>query len=166
MCNFAILPLKTKQRGPAPTAPDSDQDDIIDEAISLYRANSFFRNFEIKGPADRALIYLILYIQECLVKLSVKLPNLNEGQKLLAIHATSNFALPGDVNFPLNAMYDKPSNKADADFLKQYLAQLRQETSLRLATRVYEQGQDDKPSKWWVCFSKRKFMNLPGIGTL
>lgn len=27
--------------------------DIIDEAIDLFRANSLFRNFEIKGPADR-----------------------------------------------------------------------------------------------------------------
>ena len=27
--------------------------DILDESIDLFRANSLFRNFEIKGPADR-----------------------------------------------------------------------------------------------------------------
>ncbi|KAI8917374.1 actin-related protein 2/3 complex subunit 3 [Entophlyctis helioformis] len=159
--NFPILPFKTKIRGPAPPVADPEADDIIDEALALYRANTFFRNFEIKGNADRVLIYLTLYIQECLGKLS-KLPNLVEGQKLLATHAVQNFAIPGDANFPINAMYERPANRPDADALRQYLLQLRQEVSVRLAVRIYE---EDRPSKWWMCFSKRKFMNLPGIGT-
>jgi hypothetical protein len=29
--------------------------------------------------------------------------------------------------------------------------------------RVYEGG--DKPSKWWMCFAKRKFMGIAGVGT-
>lgn len=36
--------------------------------LSLFRANTFFRNFEIKGPADRLLIYGILFLSECLGK--------------------------------------------------------------------------------------------------
>jgi len=35
----------------------------------LFRANTFFRNFEIKGPADRTLIYGILYVSEALSKI-------------------------------------------------------------------------------------------------
>eukprot|EP00842_Homolaphlyctis_polyrhiza_P004906 jgi/Hompol1/5416/HPOL_004413-RA len=159
--NFAILPFKTKIRGPAPPPVDPNADDIIDEAISLFRANSFFRNFEFKGNADRVLIYLTLYIQECLGKLT-KLPNSVEAQKILATHAVQNFALPGDAGFPLNAMYEKPANRADIDALKQYITQLRQEVSVRLTQRIFE---DDKPSKWWMCFSKRKFMNIAGVGT-
>ncbi|KAJ3345528.1 Actin- protein 2/3 complex subunit 3 [Kappamyces sp. JEL0680] len=54
-------------------------DDIVDEAIGLYRANTFFRNFDIKGGADRLLIYLTLYIQECLLKLQQKMPSQLEG---------------------------------------------------------------------------------------
>ncbi|KAJ1336357.1 hypothetical protein BSLG_007141 [Batrachochytrium salamandrivorans] len=158
---MSLLPFKTKNRGPAPPPVDPTADDVIDEAISLYRANSFFRNFEIKGGADRVLIYVMLYIQECLGKLT-KLPGLVEGQKVLATHAVLNFSIPGDSNFPLNAMYERPQSKADADLLRQYLTQLRQEVSGRLVQRIYE---DDKPSKWWMCFSKRKFMNLPGVGT-
>ncbi|KAL2917204.1 subunit of the Arp2/3 complex [Polyrhizophydium stewartii] len=158
---IALLPIKTKNRGPAPPPADPAADDIIDEAISLYRANSFFRNFEIKGNADRVLIYLTLYIQECLGKLT-KLPNLIESQKILATHAVQNFAIPGDATFPLNAMYERPANRNDAELVKQYLTQLRQEASVRLAQRIFE---DDKPSKWWMCFAKRKFMNLPGVGT-
>jgi actin related protein 2/3 complex subunit 3 len=89
------------------------QDDIIDEAIGLYRANTFFRNFDIKGGPDRTLIYLTLYIQECLVKLS-KLPDMVQGQRLLATHAVLNFALPGDASFPLNSMFEKPATRQDA----------------------------------------------------
>jgi ARP2/3 complex ARPC3 (21 kDa) subunit len=44
------------------------------------------------------------------------------------------------------------------DQVRQYFTQLRQETGKRLIERVYETDQM-KPSKWWVCFVKRKFMN-------
>ncbi|KAJ3027623.1 subunit of the Arp2/3 complex [Rhizophlyctis rosea] len=159
--NMALLPIKTKIRGPAPTSLDPAQDDIIDEAIGLFRANCFFRNFEIKGNADRVLIYLILFIQECLAKLA-KNPSLIEGQRTLATHAVQNFAIPGDSNFPLNALYEKPASRQDADNLKQYLSQLRQELAVRLPARVYD---GDRPSKWWMSFSKRKFMGLPNVGT-
>jgi actin related protein 2/3 complex subunit 3 len=37
--------------------------------LSLFRANTFFRNFEIKGPADRVLIYGILFVSEVLGKI-------------------------------------------------------------------------------------------------
>lgn len=43
--------------------------DPLDEILALFRANTFFRNFEIKGPADRVLIYGILYVSEVLGKI-------------------------------------------------------------------------------------------------
>ncbi|CAG8472329.1 2361_t:CDS:2 [Dentiscutata erythropus] len=152
--NMVLLPIKTKFRGPATPAPPSD-DDIIDEALDLFRANCLFRNFEIKGDADRVLIYLILFISDCLNKL-VKNPSSKEALKILNTRATDNFALPGEPMFPLNALYASPANRNDADLLRQYLAQLRQELATRLVDRVYVDG---KPSKWWMCFQKRKFMN-------
>ena len=48
--------------------PNSESYDCIDEILSLFRANVLFRNFEIKGPADRMLIYGILFLSECLGK--------------------------------------------------------------------------------------------------
>ncbi|KAJ3298776.1 Actin- protein 2/3 complex subunit 3 [Rhizoclosmatium sp. JEL0117] len=161
--NIALLPVKSKNRGPAPIPSDPNADDIIDEAIYVYRPNSFFRNFEIQGGSDRVLIYLILFIQECLAKLATKNPGLAEGQRLLQTHAMQNFSLPGDSNFPLNALYEKPATKQDAESLKQYFAQLRLEVALRLPAKIYD---GDKLSKWWMCFSKRKFMGLNGVGTL
>lgn len=44
-------------------------EDIIDEALAYFKPNIFFREFEIKGSADRTLIYLTLYVSECLRKL-------------------------------------------------------------------------------------------------
>lgn len=49
--------------------PDSESYDSLDEVLSLFRANTFFRNFEIKGPADRLLIYGILFLSEALGKI-------------------------------------------------------------------------------------------------
>jgi actin related protein 2/3 complex, subunit 3 len=43
--------------------------DPLDEVLALFRANTFFRNFEIKGAADRVLIYGILFVQEILGKI-------------------------------------------------------------------------------------------------
>ena len=63
--NVFILPLKTKLRGPAAQAKP-DEDDVVDEALKLFKANVFFRNFEFKGNADRVLVYLLLYITDCL----------------------------------------------------------------------------------------------------
>lgn len=146
----------------------------MDEAISLFRANCLFRNFEIKGNADRVLIYLILFISECLGKIN-KNTTQGDAMKQLNTLAVSNFAIPGDPNFPLNAMYASPTDRLQAgklihlgrvskslmylhlDQMRQYIQQLRQELVARLVEQIYVNG---KPSKWWMCFSKRKFMNL------
>ncbi|KAF7965188.1 hypothetical protein HWV62_10421 [Athelia sp. TMB] len=157
--NMGILPIKTKIRGPAPLA-DPEQADIIDETLDLFRANSLFRNFEIKGPADRTLIVLILYISDCLAKLGTAktVPTQIEASKSLNTLSVDNFAIPGDANFPLNAHYASPASRADAEYLRQYLTQVRQELAARLVEKLYADG-TGKPSKWWMSFQKRRFMN-------
>ena len=56
-------------------------------------------------------------------------------------------------------MYEPPRDRQDAEHLRQYLSQVRQELATRLLARVYEEGGDGKPSKWWMSFQKRRFMN-------
>lgn len=68
VCGCAILPIKTRSRGPAPPAPEG-QDDVVDEIIQLFRANVLFTNYEVKGNADRVLIYGTLFVHLCLKKL-------------------------------------------------------------------------------------------------
>jgi actin related protein 2/3 complex subunit 3 len=92
---------------------DPGAEDIIDEALNLFRANCLFRNFEIKGNADRVLIYLILFISECLSKLA-KSPSQGDAVKQLSTLAVTNFAIPGDATFPLNAMYSHPPDRGQA----------------------------------------------------
>lgn len=153
--NMALLPLRTQFKGPAPR--DNSDSDIIDEALTFFKANVFFRNYEIKGEADRTLIYLTLYITECLKKLQ-KSKSKNEGIKEMQSLAISRFYIPGEAQFPLNAMYSRPANKQEEDTMRSFLLQLRQETGLRLVEKVFD-PETDKPSKWWMCFSKRKFMD-------
>lgn len=42
--------------------------------------------------------------------------------------------------------------------MRQYLQQIRQETCLRVANKTFPNN-DSKPSKWWLCFAKKKFMD-------
>jgi actin related protein 2/3 complex subunit 3 len=91
-------------------------------------------------------------------------PTLNETLKSLNTLALANFAVPGDPAFPLSAMYEKPKDRTEADLMKQYLSQIRQEVAIRLPERIYAATYSDteggkKPSKWWMSFQKRKFMN-------
>lgn len=155
VANMAILPVRTQYKGPAPK--ETGDFDIIDEAFSFFKANIFFRNYEIKSEADRTLIYITLYITECLKKLQ-KVKTKNNGLKEMYTLALQQWSAPGDSSFPLNAMYQKPANKQEDDTMKAYLLQLRQEVGVRICDKVYEAGSDE-PSKWWMCFTKRRFMD-------
>ncbi|RYP64993.1 hypothetical protein DL770_009091 [Monosporascus sp. CRB-9-2] len=169
--NVPLLPLRTKTRGPAYTLPapadlpahespdpDSESYDILDEVLLLFRANTFFRNFEIQGPADRLLIYGILFVSECLGRIRPNYGVRDATKEVLNTALDLNFAIPGDPGFPLNQMYEPPKDRQEAEQLRQYLSQVRQELASRLLARVYEEGGDGKPSKWWLSFTKRKFM--------
>ncbi|KAI9170908.1 Actin-related protein 2/3 complex subunit 3 [Paramyrothecium foliicola] len=181
--NFPLLPLRTKTRGPAYTLPlpnpplplfespdpDSESYDILDEVLSLFRANTFFRNFEIQGNADRLLIYGIWFVSDCLSKIKPTAPSRDATKDVMNLALDLNFAIPGDPAWPLNQgeqttnlefdaqMYEPPRDRQDAEQLRQYLAQVRQELATRLLARVYEED-ETKPSKWWLSFTKRKFM--------
>ncbi|KAF2114923.1 actin-related protein 2/3 complex subunit 3 [Lophiotrema nucula] len=168
--NFALLPLRTRTRGPAlqlPALPADITDltidashesyDPLDEILSLFRANTFFRNFEIKGPADRVLIYGILYVSEVLSKIKPNMSRREAEKAVMNIALDTNFAIPGDAGFPLNQAFEAPSDRQGAETLRQYVMQMRQELATRLLARVYGDG-SGVPSKWWLSFTKRKFM--------
>ena len=165
--NFVIMPIKTKFRGPS--YPCNSDYDIIDECLDLFRSNSFFKNFEIKTPSDRLLIYGILFINQCLSTIQPHM-SYNDAIKALVNLALDQFILPGTPGFPLNSIYQIPiEDRQQVDLLKSYLSQFRQELAMRLIERVYtdptlgiDVAQDktkNSPSKYWLSFTKRKFMN-------
>ena len=45
------------------------EEDIVDETLGYFKANVLFKHFEVKGAADRTLIYLTLYTTQCLKRL-------------------------------------------------------------------------------------------------
>uniref|UniRef100_A0A915KW48 Actin-related protein 2/3 complex subunit 3 n=1 Tax=Romanomermis culicivorax TaxID=13658 RepID=A0A915KW48_ROMCU len=137
--NMALLPLCTNFKGPAPKEI-SGNTDIIEEALYFFKANIFFRNYEIKSAADRTLIYLTLYIVECLKRLQ-KCANKTAGLKEM-----TNLALNQSIPIP-----------GEQDLMRAYLLQMRQEMGVRICDKVFD-VQTLKPSKWWICFSKRRFM--------
>lgn len=162
MCKMSLLPINTKFRGPAP--PGDGSADIIDETLQYFKANVFFKNYEIKSNSDRVLIYLTLYVTECLKKLQ-KIGSKEEAKKEMQTMAIVNFDIPGEPKFPLNALYGKPQNSTEADQCRAYIMQLRQELGQRIVDKVYDPN-TNKPSKWWMCFVKRRFMDksLSGPG--
>lgn len=47
--NMAIVSIKSQYKGPAPLLSPTNVDmDIIDEALSYFKANVFFRSYEVK----------------------------------------------------------------------------------------------------------------------
>lgn len=153
--NTVLLSFNTSFRGP--TYPNNSEYDIVEEVLDLFRANSFFKNFEIKGPADRLLIYGILFISECLNKLN-KTVSFKEATRILNNLSLDNFALPGEIGFPLSSLYLPAKTKNESELLRSYLQQFRQELSDRLLKRIYT-DETGGPSKHWLAFTRRKFMN-------
>jgi len=157
----AIMPLKTSKGCPRGPAPVTEEDDIVDQTINLFKANILFTSFDMETDVDRVLVYLTFYIVECLRKLQ-KEPSLERGIAAMHSLARESFAIPGDAGFPksLNAFCSKPS-RSEAEEMKKYFTQLRHETGLRLAEKVFDSAMasDGGPSKWWTCWAKRKFLN-------
>lgn len=88
---------------PASESPDPDDEsyDILDEVLSLFRANIFFRNFEVQGNADRLLIYGILFVSECLGKIRPTASARDAQKDVMNLALDSNFVLTGDPSWPL-----------------------------------------------------------------
>lgn len=131
-------------------------DDIIDEVMGYFKANVLFKHFEVKGPADRVLIYLTLYITQCLQKLE-RCPAQLEGLKALTAMSHESFRIPGEMGFALGSFFPTPVSAQEGELCRAYLKQLREEMGRRLVGKVY--GEDGVASKFWIVFAKKKFMN-------
>lgn len=125
----------------------------------MFRANCFFRNFEVKGAADRLLVYLTLYTTVCLRDIQKKkYKSKDAALKGLQTLAVENFACPGDSGWKISSVIPASTNRREKDDFKGYLKQCRTEIGIRLADRVYVDG--DVPNKFWMSFVKKDFMAL------
>ena len=70
--------------------------------LELFRANTFFRNFEIQGAADRLLVYGIWFVSDCLGKIKPHMGVRDATKDVTNLALDLNFAIPGDPGWPLN----------------------------------------------------------------
>jgi len=157
VCGMAVLPIKSSVKGPCP-AGKAGEDDIIDEALRFFRANVLFASFEVKGHADRTLIFLTLFIAQCLKRLE-KGGDKKAGAKLMFDLSKEKFSVPGEQGWQLSGFIFNPKNRAEEDKCRAFLKQLREETSSRVVEILYARS-EAAPDKFWMGFSKRKFMGL------
>ena len=136
---------------------EGEEVDIIDETLTFFRANMFFTTFDVKGGADRLLIYLTLYANQC-VKRAAKVATKDEGEKVLFSLANEAFPLPGDSGWKLGGFFSSPGSRKESDAIRAYLKQAREELSKRITDRLY--GEDGQRNKWWMQYAKRDFMNI------
>jgi len=115
-----------------------------------------FKNFEVLGPADRILVYMTLWIQKCLA-VSSQASNFQDAKRQLEALANADQPGPGHPNFVLAPLFTKATGTQEADVVKNYFKQLRQETVARVLPLFYPDG--GPPNKWWFQFNKKKFMN-------
>ena len=71
-CGLGLAPCNGDTDGPAPKYSSPEGKDIVDEALAFFRPNILLKNFEIEGPADITLLYLILFINHCLQKIETE----------------------------------------------------------------------------------------------
>lgn len=153
-CGCALLPLKTKTRGPAPLC-SPDEEDIVDEVIRFFRPNSLFRNFEVKGAADRTLIYLTLTMQQIL-KECERFKARSEGEKAVQAMINKQFPIPGGPGWALGGMFPVPNDLQEGETWRLYMKQARDEVASRTLDILFYS--DGSKNKWWNSFAKRKFM--------
>ena len=154
-CGCALMAFKTDIRGSSPSFVGNGVD-IIDEMIAFFRANVLFKNFEVKSGADRTLIYMTLYFQQCLV-VCEKAQTAEAAKKDLHNLAIKPFSIPGENNWPLGSVFPSAKSKTEADAFRAYFKHAREEISSRIIPLLYV-GDKKEKNKWWQSFSKKKFM--------
>jgi len=127
-------------------------------AIDFFRANVLYRTYHTNGPADLQIAYLTAFIGEVL-RVLTKYKKKDEGRKnITAVSMSQTFSVPGDKKFPFAGFFKAPENRAEAESFRNYFRQLRETLVDRLLDVVYLPNGD--ANKWWMQFSKRKFMNI------
>lgn len=91
----------------------TDKADIVDEAITFFRANVFFKNFHVKSSADKLLIYLTFYINIALKRLE-GCRTLAVGTKAIINLGLEKVPVPGEPGFPFPGLFTLPQSQEEA----------------------------------------------------
>ncbi|KAJ9551029.1 hypothetical protein OSB04_015074 [Centaurea solstitialis] len=165
-CGCPLLPIRNQMKG-QPRCSDQGED-IVDEAIKFFRANVFFKHFDLKSPSDRILVYLTYYINLALKRLE-GCRTVTEGTNAIKNLNLEHVYVPGESGFPFHGIFPRPGAKKEAvlllsankeavfaEAIRDYFKQIREETGRRLLNVAYRAN--GTPNKWWLAFAKRKYM--------
>ncbi|KAG2483365.1 hypothetical protein HYH03_017764 [Edaphochlamys debaryana] len=159
-CGCPLVPLNT-----GPSSTEQQSLDPVDEALELFRANALFKTFDVRGPGDKLLVYLILFINSCLRRLADRkpAPGREEARALLFAHAHDRFSLPGQAGFPLGALMQSPAGREEEEAIRSYLRQCREEAARRLLDRLYGMPgaapAAAAPHRHWMAYANRRFLD-------
>merc|ERR1712018_651709 len=109
--NMALLPLRqTVKNAGRGFAPETQDEDIVDETIRLFKPNILFKSFEMKDTVDRVLVYVTLYIVECLKKLA-KIDNKEKALLEMFSMALGAHSIPGESGFSSERLLHEASGQ-------------------------------------------------------
>ena len=102
--------------------PESEEEDIIDEAIGYFRVQCLFKNFKVGGPADILMIYITVFIQKCLETVAKDQDQAKASKALLslAMQEVPGVSSPGCFIKSLCTAVKSEESK-----LSQYLKQIK-----------------------------------------
>ncbi|KAJ2898038.1 arp2 3 complex subunit [Zalerion maritima] len=160
IANIPLLYIRGYYLSAEPYNEINTGEDIVDEALKSFRSNIFFRNFASKGLADNLLMYCTWFISTCLTIIKPQHAKRHANRALNNL-LDPNFPIPGDPDFPDNTVFNAKPNEPEAGELRKYLGCVKEAMIARLLEMVYTDPDGNEmpgPSKWWMSYSKRKFL--------
>ena len=156
-CGIPLLPVTEKD---SYNNADTASHDIVDEAIHLFRARILFKNYKIKGGADKVIIYLTCFMQK-LFEQMVRYPAKDAATAIANQICNDAAAINvGESSFFMNKLGLLSANSpvAEKRQCSEYLKKLMKECSKRLLEYLFREGEGDMNRKFWVGLGKRPFL--------
>jgi actin related protein 2/3 complex subunit 3 len=130
--------------------------DIIDESLIYFRANVLFKNFPIKGDADRLLVYITVFIQKCLEVAYNNSQDIDKAKIVMKNLVDDADWSPNTKSHFLNNLTNVKSNEISS--LQQYLKSVRKEVVMRVMFILFDSDYKTLDLKFWLGFAKKKFL--------
>jgi actin related protein 2/3 complex, subunit 3 len=155
-CGIPILPLRAGDE----LAAKSSDNDIVDEAIQLFRATILFKNFKPEGPADKLIVYLTCFIQKCLFDIQMQKSG-SKADSLAICTALAKKAVPNSTNNDffmrkLGLMIAPTGGASEEQKYSKYVSQLKEACASRLVETVY--ANDAMDLKFWLGCGRKPFL--------
>ena len=151
-CGVPILPLQKRNEW------KTDDMDIVDEALEMFRPLILFKNFKVKGPADSIIVYLTSFICKLLEECR-RHPEDNAKSIKLMDQVAKETVNVSDSQFLLKTLgIMKSGSSAEASKAAKYLQECKDVTNKRLQHILFNPQTGDLDRRYWVMFGRAPFL--------